>query len=173
MIGHLLPGAEVTIVDRHQERAEVLAATATAIAGIGSATTAPDAPSATQAADVVVTAISFGDVRQTLLNEHLAPDVLVIAVDYATSVHHAVAREAGLFLVDEPGQFLANRAAGLFDDYPDPGSTMGLAIRDERQRPESGRVLVSHLGVGLADLIFADAIVRNALGAGLGINLPR
>lgn len=173
VIGHLLPGAQVTFVDRHQERAEALAALAPSIAGIGSATTAPDAPSATEGADVVVTAISFGAMRQTLLNEHLTPDVLVIAVDYATSVHHAVAREASLFLVDEPGQFLANRAAGLFDDYPDPGSTMGLAIRDGRRRPAGGRVLVSHLGVGLADLIFADAIVRNAIGAGLGIDLPR
>src|SRR5450631_853527 len=84
VIGHLLPGAQVTFVDRHQERAETLAALAPSIAGIGSATTAPDAPSATDGADIVVTAISFGAVRQTLLNEHLAPDVLVIAVDYAT-----------------------------------------------------------------------------------------
>ena len=121
----------------------------------------------------MITAVSFGEVRQTLTNDHLRPDVLVVAVDYATSVHHAVAREASLFLVDEPGQFLANRAAGLFDDYPDPGSTMGLAIRHGVRRPASGRVLVSHLGVGLADLIFADAIVRNAIGAGRGVQLSR
>jgi ornithine cyclodeaminase/alanine dehydrogenase-like protein (mu-crystallin family) len=173
VIGHLLPGAELAIFDRHPERAGALTGQATATPGIGAARAARDAHDATEQADIVITAISFGDVRQTLTNNHLAPDVLVVAVDYATSVHHAVALEAGLFLVDEPGQFLANRAAGLFQDYPDPGSTMGLAIRDGIQRPPSGRVLVSHLGVGLADLIFADAIVQTAIGAGLGIELPR
>ena len=121
----------------------------------------------------MLTVVSFGPIRQTLLNADLAPDALIIAVDYATSVHHAVAREAGLFLVDEPGQFLANRSAGLFDDYPEPHSTIGLAIRDGVLRPATGRVLITHLGVGLADLVFADAIVRHATAAGLGIRLPR
>jgi ornithine cyclodeaminase/alanine dehydrogenase-like protein (mu-crystallin family) len=174
VIGHLLPGAEVAIFDRHPERAEALAAAAGAVApGLGTALAARDARSATQDADVVITAVSFGEVRQTLTNDHLGPDVLVVAVDYATSVHHSMASEASLFLVDEPGQFLANRAAGLFADYPDPDSTIGLAIRQGVRRPVRGRVLVSHLGVGLADLIFADAIVRNAIGAGRGVQLSR
>jgi len=173
VIGHLLPGATISIFDRHLERAEALATQAIATPGIRAAQAAPDAPDATAGADVVVTAVSFGPVRQTLLNADLAPDALVIAVDYATSVHHAVAREAGLFLVDEPGQFLANRSAGLFDDYPEPHSTIGLAIRNGVPRPVAGRVLVTHLGVGLADLVFADAIVRNAITAGLGVRLPR
>jgi hypothetical protein len=34
-------------------------------------------------------------------------------------------------------------------------------------------VVVTHLGVGLADLVFADAIVRAATSAGLGTTLPR
>ena len=96
----------------------------------------------------------------------------MIAIDYATSVHHEVADEAALFLVDERGQFEANRSAGLFDAYPDPGATIGLAIRAGVRRPPSGLVLVSHLGVGLADLVFGDAIVRAARAAGLGISLP-
>ncbi len=173
VIGYLLPGAELAIFDRHRERAVALIGPAMATLGIGAARAANDAPDATDQADIVITAISFGAVRQTLTNSHLAPDVLVVAVDYATSVHHEVALEAGLFLVDEPGQFLANRSAGLFQDYPDPGSTMGRAIRDGIRRPSSGRVLVSHLGVGLADLIFADAIVRSATEAGLGVELAR
>ena len=174
VIGHLLPGAEVAIYDRHQERADTLAAAATSVApGIGAAVAARDPRAALRVADVVITAVSFGDVRQTLTNDQLGPDVLVVAIDYATSVHHAVAREAGLFLVDEPGQFLANRAGGLFADYPDHGGTIGLAIRDKVQRPAGGRVLVSHLGVGLADLIFADAIVKAARAAGLGAQLSR
>ncbi len=39
--------------------------------------------------------------------------------------------------------------------------------------PAHGRVVVSHLGVGLADVIFADAILRRAEALGLGMDLPR
>lgn len=173
VIGHLLPGAEVLIHDRHPERAEAVVEIARNTAGIAAAGTARTTHDATIAADVVVTAISFGPVRQTLRSSDLAPGALVIAIDYATSVHHEVARDAGLFLVDERGQFDANRTAGLFDAYPDPHATIGLAIRDGIARPQSSRVMVSHLGVGLADLVFGDAIVRNARAAGLGIRLPR
>jgi ornithine cyclodeaminase/alanine dehydrogenase-like protein (mu-crystallin family) len=173
VIGHLLPGAELLIHDRHQERAEAVAGIAQATAGIARAGVAPSSIDATRDADVVVTAISFGPVRQTLRSAHLAPNALVVAIDYATSVHHEVAREVSLFLVDERGQFDANRSAGAFDAYPDPHSTIGQAIRDGVGRPPSGRILISHLGVGLADLVFADAIVRRAQAAGLGIRLPR
>jgi ornithine cyclodeaminase/alanine dehydrogenase-like protein (mu-crystallin family) len=173
VIGHLQPGAEIAIYDRHPERAAGLATEATAVAGVGAAKPASSARQATADADIVLTAVSFGPVRQTLTSADLSPAALVVAVDYATSVNHAVAREAGLFLVDERGQYLANRSAGLFEDYPEPGSTIGLAIRDGIGRPPAGRVLVCHLGVGLADLVFSDAIVKNATAAGLGIDLPR
>lgn len=173
VIGHVLPGAEVVIHDRHPERAAQVAEIARATAGIGTAGTAETAADATLGADVVLTAVSFGPVRQTLRNDDLAPNALVIAIDYATSIHHEVARAAVLFLTDERGQFEANRAAGLFEDYPDPQATIGLAIRDGTTAPAAGRILVSHLGVGLADLVFANAIVQNAIASGLGIRLPR
>ena len=90
--------------------------------------------------------------------------------------HHLaadVALDAALFLVDDRGQFLANRDAGQFDDYPDPTVTLGEAILAGTARPATGRVLVTHLGVGLADVIFGDAILRRAAEAGLGVILPR
>ena len=173
VIGHVLPGAEVVIHDRHPERAAHVAELARSTAGIGSAGIAANAHEATIDADVVLTAVSFGPVRQTLRNTDLAPNALVIAIDYATSVHYEVARDAVLFLTDERGQFDANRAAGLFDAYPDPHATIGLAIRDGTVGPPEGRILVSHLGVGLADLVFGNAIVEYAIAAGLGIRLPR
>ena len=173
VIGHVLPGAEVVIHDRHPERSAQVAEIARATAGIGTAGTAETAHDATLGADVVLTAVSFGPVRQTLGNADLAPNALVIAIDYATSIHHVVARDAVLFLTDERGQFDANRAAGLFEDYPDPQATIGLAIRDRTAAPAAGRILVSHLGVGLADLVFANAIVQNAIASGQGIRLPR
>jgi ornithine cyclodeaminase/alanine dehydrogenase-like protein (mu-crystallin family) len=95
-----------------------------------------------------------------------------VPVDYATICSAAVARDADLFLVDDRGQFLANRDAGLFDGYPDPTATIGEAIRAGTARP-AGRVVATHLGVGLADVVFGAAILARASDLGLGRVLER
>jgi alanine dehydrogenase len=174
VVGHLLSDVELTIYDRHPERAATLAEEAGRVAGIGRARTASSAIDATRTADVVITAASFGPTseRQSLTDEWLAPDALVVAIDYETYVAASLARSAGLFVVDQREQFLANRDAGAFEGYPDPGATLGEAILAGTTRPADGRVVVSHLGVGLADLVFGDAILRRAEGAGLGTILP-
>jgi alanine dehydrogenase len=173
VIGLVLPGVALSLFDRHPERAEALAAEARMTEGIGTVTVAPDARSAVHDADVVVTAASFGPVRQVMTADWLADDALVVPVDYATYLGAEVAREASLFLVDDRGQFVANRDAGLFDDYPDPTATLGEAILARTERPAAGRVVATHLGVGLADVVFAAAIVRRAEALGLGIVLAR
>ncbi|MBA2701127.1 MAG: NAD(P)-binding domain-containing protein [Chloroflexi bacterium] len=170
MLGHVLPGVELVVHDRHPERAAELAALAGRTAGIGAARTARRLADATKGADVVVTAVSFTDAAQRgeLIPESLAPEALVVAIDYATMVAPSVARQAALFVVDDRGQFQAGRDGGLFDGYPDPAMTLGEAILAGVGRPRSGRMMVSHLGVGLADLVFADAILRRAEAVGLG-----
>ena len=175
VIGHVLPGAELTTFDRHPDRAAALAEIAEGTDGIGSARAASTARDATGSADVVITAASFApaDQRQTLTDDWITDDALVVAVDYATYVAASVARGAGRFLVDHREQFLANRDVGNFDGYPDPGGTLGEAIIAGSNRPPRGRTLVTHLGVGLADLVFGDAILRRALALGLGTTLPR
>jgi len=175
VLGHLMPGVEVTVHDRHPDRAKALAAAARLTHGIASATTADDARDATAGADVVITAASFTDPahRQAMTADWLAPDALVVAVDYATMVAADVARDADLFLVDDRGQYLANRDAGQFDGYPEPSATLGEAILAGTVARGSGRVLVTHLGVGLADVVFADAIVRRAVEQELGTLLDR
>jgi ornithine cyclodeaminase/alanine dehydrogenase-like protein (mu-crystallin family) len=172
VIGRVLRGVELAVFDRHPDRAEALAAAARTIEGIAAARVVPTAREAVETADVVVTAASFGPVRQVMTEEWLTPDALVVPVDYATYCSAAVARGAALFLVDQREQFLANRDAGLFDRYPDPTATIGEAIIAATPRPAHGRVVVSHLGVGLADLIFGAAILRRAEAAGLGTTLP-
>jgi len=170
VLGHVLPGVELAIFDRHPERAAELAAAAQATPGIATADTMTAARDATSGADIVITAASFTDPerRQSMTEDWLAADALVIPVDYATMCSAEVARAAALFLVDERGQFVANREAGQFDDYPDPHATLGEAILAGTTRPSSGRVVVTHLGVGLADVVFADAILQRAESAGLG-----
>jgi ornithine cyclodeaminase/alanine dehydrogenase len=170
----LLPGARLRIFDRSPERAAALASEARATEGIESAEVTPTAREAVDGAQVVFSAASFGpaEERQSMTNDWLREDATVIPIDYATYCAAEVARDAALFVVDQREQYLANRDAGNFDGYPDPMATLGEAILAGTPRPE-GRVVVTHLGVGLADLVFADAIVRSAEAAGLGTILPR
>jgi len=107
-----------------------------------------------------------------MTNDWLRPDVTLVPIDYDTYCAAEVPRDAALFLVDQRDQYLATRDGGFFRDYPDPMATIGEAIVAGTKRP-AGRVVISHLGVGLADLVFADAIVRSATAQGLGTVLPR
>lgn len=172
VLGHVLPGVALAVFDPNAERAAALADRARATAGIPSARAAGSARDAVDGADVVVTAASFGPARQVMTNEWLVPHALVVPIDYATYCAAEVARDADLFLVDQREQFLANRDAGLFEDYPDPTATLGEAILAGTPRP-AGRVVVSHLGVGLSDVVFGDAILRAASERGIGVLLPR
>lgn len=175
VVAHVLPGCRVVVFDRHPDRASELADAAARTDGIAGAGTAATPRDATSGADVVITAASFAspEQRQAMPVAWLAPAALVVAVDYATYASAGVARDAALFVVDERGQFLANRDAGQFDGYPDPAATLGEAILADLGRPAIGRVLVAHLGVGLADLVFGAAILGRAAERGLGTLLPR
>lgn len=175
VLGQLLPGAELAVFDRHPERGDELAAAAGDTPGIGAAVAVRTAREAALGADVVLTLASFTtpDRRQALTADWLVADALVVAVDYDTMVAAEVAADAGLFLTDDRGQFLVNRSAGSFTGYPDPSATLGEALIAGTRRPERGRTLVSHLGVGLADVIFGSAILAVATAAGRGTILAR
>ena len=174
MFGGVLPGCTVHLFDRDPARAAALAGTARVTPGIGETHVHATARDAVEAANVVLTAASFGPAseRQQMTNDWLRPGATVIPIDYATYCNAEVPRRAALFLVDQREQYLANRDAGNFDNYPDPAATIGEAIRAGTKRP-AGRVVVTHLGVGLSDLVFADAIVRAAVAAGRGTLLAR
>jgi alanine dehydrogenase len=174
VIAAVLPGASLHLHDRHPDRTAALADEARATADLGSVVVHDTPRGAVEGADVVITAASFAPPaeRQVMTNDWLRPHATIVPVDYATFCAAEVARDAALFLVDEREQFLANRDAGNFDDYPDPGATIGEAILAGTPRPQ-GRVVITHLGVGLADVIFADAIAMSAIAAGRGTTLRR
>jgi ornithine cyclodeaminase/alanine dehydrogenase-like protein (mu-crystallin family) len=183
VIGHLLPGAEVRITDIDSDRTAALAAEATAIEGIGAAQSVSSVREAVELADVVISVVSFGPDRQSLNPDWLAPDVLFIAIDYDMQAPATLAREA-YFVVDEREQFVAARSGPTFAGYPDPDATIGELLRGVGARPgggegdagsgrPTGRVLVTHLGVGLADVVFASTILTRAEKLGLGRLLPR
>jgi ornithine cyclodeaminase/alanine dehydrogenase-like protein (mu-crystallin family) len=174
VLGHVLPGLELAVFDRDPGRAAALAEEARATHGVAAARVAASAREAVDGADVVVTAASFvpPPERQVMTNAWLTADALVVPVDYATYCAAEVARAAALFLVDHTGQFLANRDAGNFDGYPDPTAMIGEALAAGTPRP-GGRVVTTHLGTGLADVVFGTAILAAAEARDLGTLLPR
>lgn len=174
VLGHLLPGSSLVINDLHADRAEALARKAEATGCFSAASVVADPVEAVSGAQVVVTVVSFGPDRQDIPAHAFAAARLIVAVDYDMCVPAAVAAAARVFAVDDRGQFLANRATGIFAGYPDPATTIGEALlnRVEVARPAGpGAVLVTHLGVGVADLVFADAVLKTAASLGLGTRL--
>ena len=172
VVATLLPGVQVLVHDLHPERAAALADEATRVYGL-QAKAAADPRSAAADAQVVITVASMGSQSQVMTPDWVAPGTLVIAVDFATYASAALARAAQPFAVDDRDQFNSYRAQGSFDDYPDPTTTLGDLI-DNPVAPTVDRpALVNHLGVGLADVVFADAIARKAVEQGLGQELPR
>ena len=178
VIGHVLPGAQVRLTDCDAARATTLAREASGVAGIGSADSVSSVREAVESADVVVSVVSFGPDRQRLDPAWLGPETLFVAVDYDMQAPAALAREAS-FIVDERDQFLATRSGSTFAGYPDPDATLGELFRGDaplrlgNRAARPGRILVTHLGVGLADVVFASAILMRAEQLGLGRLLPR
>jgi alanine dehydrogenase len=174
VLGHVLPGCRVRITDVNVERAAVVTREADETEGIDSAVAVEGVRQAVESADVIVSVVSFGPNRQALDPDWLGTDALFVAVDYDMQAPAALAREA-LFVVDDRDQFLATRTGPVFAGYPDPTATIGELLSGDGPRGRAtleGRVLVSHLGVGLADVVFASAILKRAERLGLGRILP-
>jgi ornithine cyclodeaminase/alanine dehydrogenase-like protein (mu-crystallin family) len=118
--------------------------------------------------------VSFGPERQTVPASAFAEAQLIIGIDYDMCVPAEVARSSRLFLTDDVGQLLAARHDEVFAGYPDPDASIGQALLGEAPASRAeGPVYVNHLGVGLADVVFARAIIERAVRAGIGTELPR
>jgi ornithine cyclodeaminase len=167
VLAHLLPGCDLVVTSLRHDHSQAIVSAAERSGAFGSISVAPDAAAAIERSDVALTLVSFGTHRQLVPAEAFASCALVVAVDYDMCVPATVARDAEVFAVDDRGQFLATRSSSVFAGYPDPGLTLGEALEHER-RPVAGRVVVSHLGVGLADVVFGDALLRAAESRGIG-----
>jgi ornithine cyclodeaminase/alanine dehydrogenase len=178
MLGALLPGVTLGIHDRHPDRAEALAEEARAFDGVADAAGVSDPADALLAADVVVTATSLtgrAEPGTTLEPGAVAPDALVLPVDYATIVSAALVASASTFIVDRRSELDANRRSGRLAGWPDATATFGellLAGAGPSERP-AGLAVALHQGPGIADVIVADAVLRRARADGAGIDLQR
>ncbi len=178
VLAALLPGLRLSVYDRHPERAEALAASAAGCEGVASAEAVASPAEAVADSDVVVTVAALGS-AQLMPPEWLPDRALVVAVDFATYVSAELAASAARFVVDDRDQFRVYRDRGYFDGYPEPTATIGEALDADgsgstgRNDREEAPVVVTHLGVGLADVLFADAVLETAKARGAGTLLPR
>lgn len=174
MLAHTAPGTALTVIDSDPHRAAALAEHARDTGRFANVGHGSDTAAAVVQADVVLTMVAFGPKRQSLPLWAFEHARLVVAVDYDMCVPAELARGASQFLVDDVDQFVAARHGDVFLNYPDPSASIGEVLIAGPSKTVAGApVVVCHLGVGLADVVFADAIVRRARERGLGIELPR
>jgi ornithine cyclodeaminase/alanine dehydrogenase-like protein (mu-crystallin family) len=180
VIAELLPRATVALYNRTTSRATQIADELNGADGRRLVRVAHSAADAVRDAHVVISVATLGAPAERLRPADLSPGALVIAVDFATYASPELARAARPFVVDDRAQFLHYRQLGYFDGYPKPTTTLGEAA-DSGAAPDALRrtrrhrrpTLVTHLGVGLADVVFADAIARAASESGAGVELER
>jgi ornithine cyclodeaminase/alanine dehydrogenase-like protein (mu-crystallin family) len=168
----------INVFDRHADRARTFAEWAAQQPGVASAQVVDSPPDAVCDAHVVITAGAISK-AQEMTADWLAPGTLVVAVDFAAYVSADVANTAAAFAVDDRAQFLAYRDAGYFDGYRDPTETLGEALENRTnaargvEGARDAHLVVTHLGVGAADILFADDVMRTAAARGMGTSLPR
>jgi ornithine cyclodeaminase/alanine dehydrogenase-like protein (mu-crystallin family) len=165
----VLPGAAVTIHDRHPDRAAEMAAGAPA--GLGPVTVVADPGAALLAADVVVSATSLGGTPD-LGPGAVGPGTLLVPVDYGARVSADLAATAADIVVDDRAQYDRNRTIARLPGWPDATGTLGDRLLDRRERP-AGRALAIHQGPAIADLVVAAAVLDAAARTGAGMLLPR
>ena len=132
---------------------------------------APDARTAVEDADVVVTAGPMApDPERRLERKWLPERCLVVPVDFDAYVGADLAGRAGHVVVDDLDQFAHYRSLGYFEGWPEPHRSLGEALG---QPPHGDLRLSCSLGVGAVDAAVADAVWQRARAEGVGVPLPR
>ncbi len=174
VLGFVLPGADLAIYDRDPGGRRRLRRWRSDTDGIGSASVAASARDAVEGADVVVTVASFvpPPERQVMTNDWLSANVLGDRRRLRDLLRRGgrprgrpVPRGPHRAVPRQPRHRQLRRVPG-----PDGDDRRGAG--DGVQRP-AGRVVVAHLGTGLADVVFGSAILEAAAERGLGTILPR
>jgi hypothetical protein len=105
-----------------------------------------------------------------MTNDWLAGEVLVVALDDDNCVSAEIAQSAIVFLVDDSQDYSGRRREGGFEGYPAASGSIGDALITSSRWP-GGRILATHLGVGLMNVALAARIRQRALEVGKGTNL--
>lgn len=138
---------------------------------VDDAEVAPDARTAVEGADVVVTAGPMSqDPDRRVAPSWLEPRCLVLPVDFSAYVRADLAGLADLLVTDDVEQFERYRELGHFEGWPAPDRSLGEALEVE---PAGDLRISCSLGVGAVDAAVAATVLARARAEGLGVELPR
>jgi ornithine cyclodeaminase/alanine dehydrogenase-like protein (mu-crystallin family) len=172
MVADALGWHEVAVYDHRASNIAGLAAWASErlpAVRIRAATSPGDAA---EGAACVVTGIPIGATGGDVPLAALRDDVLVLPIDYSTSIGAAVANSAELLASDDPDQLAAVSALGHFAGWRALDGPVGRWLADDAPARPAGRVVVANLGVGAHDAVFSQAILDRAETIGTGTLLP-
>jgi alanine dehydrogenase len=131
---------------------------------------APDARSAVEGADVVVSAGPIVEHPEPVLSpDWLGSRWLALPIDFDFYFQASTIAGADLFLVDDVAQFEYYRERGHFQGWPEPHGPVGEALDGGI---EAERVACVNLGVGALDAAFAARVLAEARARGVGTRLP-
>jgi alanine dehydrogenase len=130
-----------------------------------------DSPTkAVRGASVVVTAIPFEKTPNPIFGRGSVDDpILLLPLDFDTSLDKELVEDAELFLVDDVDQFEYYRSLGHFQGWPEPHDSVGRTLVTEQR---ADRTVCCNLGVGALDAAFAARVFERAQERDVGIVLP-
>ncbi len=161
VLRELNPEVAIRAWDPHPERVESLGDGVVAVAG---------PREAVEAADVVVTAGPIVEEPDSPLTpDWLAERSLGLPIDFDFYFSADAVASAGLFLVDDVGQFDYYRSLGHFRGWPEPVGSVGEALSRDGA---PGKVICCNLGIGALDAAFAARVLAAARARGVGTELP-
>lgn len=148
---------ELTVWGRREEALGELAQWATEHTPGLRLHTTTDRAAALEGAGVVISGILPGLTGHALHPGDVADDATMLPLDYASIAGPELAA-VGTLVADDVEQFEALRPTKHGEDYPHASAGTGTLLRDGRP---DGLVVVQNLGSGLADVVLADAVLRN------------
>jgi ornithine cyclodeaminase/alanine dehydrogenase len=161
LLRELNPGVRIRAFDPNPERVERL--------GEGVEATG-DELEAVAGAEVVVTAAPIVERPSPPIGAAaLGERWLLLPIDFDALVQREVVEAAGLFAVDDVGQFEYYREQGHFAGWPEPAGSVGKALGGDSA---PARVACVNLGIGALDAAFAARILAAARERGAGTELP-
>jgi ornithine cyclodeaminase/alanine dehydrogenase len=148
VLRELSPGCEIRAYDVVSERARDVCDGAVVV---------DDPRAAVSGADVVVTAGPITlDPPSPIDDSWVAPDVLLLPIDFDFYVSASAVRACDLFLTDDVPQYEAYRRHGYFGAWPDAAGSVGEALE---QGLDARSVVCANLGVGALDAAFAHSVL--------------
>jgi ornithine cyclodeaminase/alanine dehydrogenase-like protein (mu-crystallin family) len=161
VLRELNPEVAIQAWDPHPER----------IGTLGDGVEAAAGPrEAAEGAEIVVTAGPIvEDPESPLTPDWLAERSLGLPIDFDFYFSAEAVGAAGLFLVDDVGQFEYHRSLGHFRGWPEPEGSVGEALSRDGA---PARVICCNLGIGALDAAFAARVLIAAEEHGVGTELP-